>query len=336
MIVKKQPRFSVIVPAYNSEAFLNKCIESVLEQTYSDFELILVDDGSNDRTLDICDLYAKRDSKIKVIHKKNGGHTSARNEGLRASNGEYILFLDSDDWLSRQTLEICEANISAHNSDIVVFQIKNSIASRHFPILIKDGFYCVDSIEKKIWPCFIMGADGKFAFPKSLSAKCFKREIILDSQFSVPEEILIGEDGAAFVGAVLKSSKISVIASDNRACYNCLVRIGSVSRSSDTKAFFRVSVLLGYYEKILPLEQSTFSLQFERYVVAQLYAATLLLMRSGADNKKLNDELSFILKDVKIFSALKKAKFSLRGYKFLIKKFLLRHRLWGIIRLLNR
>lgn len=336
MMLRKQPLFSVIVPAYNSAAFISKCIESVLEQTCSDFELIVVDDGSKDATLDICDAYAKRNSKIKVIHKENGGHTSARNEGLKASSGEYILFLDSDDWFNRQTLEICKFNISAHHSDIIVFQIKTSAVSEPFPVFIKDGFYCIDSIKTKVWPCFIMGADGKFSFPKSLSGKCFKREIILDSQLSVPEEILIGEDGAAFVDAVLKSRKISVNANDNRACYNCLVRTDSISRSADNKAFCRVAALLHYYEKILPLEQNVFSQQFDRFVVAQLYTASLFLMRSGAGKEKLNGELSQVLIEPRILHALKKAKFSLRGYKFLIKKFLLRHRLWRIVKFLDK
>ena len=90
---------SVIVPIYNVEKYLNKCIESIVSQTYTDLEIILVDDGSPDNCPAICDSWAGKDSRIKVIHKKNGGLSDARNAGFAASSGEYISFIDSDDWI---------------------------------------------------------------------------------------------------------------------------------------------------------------------------------------------------------------------------------------------
>ena len=91
------PKVSIIVPIYNSETHLSRCIDSILAQTYSDFELILVNDGSIDNSGKICDEYAQKDSRIIVIHKENGGTSSARNIGLEKSHGEYITFVDSDD-----------------------------------------------------------------------------------------------------------------------------------------------------------------------------------------------------------------------------------------------
>ena len=96
---------SVIVPIYNVEKYLEKCIESIVNQTYKNLEIILVDDGSPDNCPAICDEWAQKDSRIKVIHKKNGGLSSARNAGLEVSNGEYISFVDSDDWLDENTFE---------------------------------------------------------------------------------------------------------------------------------------------------------------------------------------------------------------------------------------
>ena len=92
--------FSVIVPVYNVEKYLSECIDSILCQTFTDFELILVDDGSKDKSGEICDQYAQKDSRIKVIHKENGGLSDARNFGTAASNGKYIVYLDSDDYIS--------------------------------------------------------------------------------------------------------------------------------------------------------------------------------------------------------------------------------------------
>lgn len=99
------PEISVIVPVYKAEQYLNRCVKSILEQTYQNFELILVDDGSPDNCPSMCDSWAQKDDRIRVIHKKNGGASSARNAGLKEANGNWIAFADSDDWLDRTALK---------------------------------------------------------------------------------------------------------------------------------------------------------------------------------------------------------------------------------------
>jgi glycosyltransferase involved in cell wall biosynthesis len=265
-----QPLFSVIVPAYNSAAFLDTCVKSVLGQTCSDFELILVDDGSKDATPELCDAYAKADPRVKAFHKENGGHTSARNRGLEASVGEYVLFLDSDDWLSRETLAACQDEVLAHGSDIIVFNIKNSHVDTPLPVLAEAGYYDICDPKEPLWDDLLMNADGNFAIPRSLSAKCFKRDAILESQLSIPKDVIVGEDGAAFFGAMLRSQGVSLITGDGRACYHCLVRTDSVSRTADPKAFERLPALFAYYQRILSFVKRDFSEQFDRFVVAKL------------------------------------------------------------------
>ena len=98
---------SVIVPVYNVADYLPKCIESILEQTYPDIQIILVDDGSTDCSPKVCDRYAEKDKRINVLHKENGGVSSARNEGIAIARGKYITFPDSDDKLSENVLEEC-------------------------------------------------------------------------------------------------------------------------------------------------------------------------------------------------------------------------------------
>lgn len=110
---------SVIVPVYNVEKYLNECIDSILAQTYTDFELILVDDGATDRCPEICDEYAKKDKRIQVIHQENSGLSVARNTGLDAANGEYITFVDSDDVVSKIYLERLLQTLLAEQADIV-------------------------------------------------------------------------------------------------------------------------------------------------------------------------------------------------------------------------
>jgi glycosyltransferase involved in cell wall biosynthesis len=118
----KQPLISVIVPVYNTEKYLARCIESILGQTYSTLEVILVDDGSADRSGAICDYYAERDNRVRVIHKANGGISAARNDGIEASTGDYIAFCDNDDFYApgmlRRLLEMCVA------SDCAIAQCK--------------------------------------------------------------------------------------------------------------------------------------------------------------------------------------------------------------------
>lgn len=109
---------SVIVPVYNVEKYIDRCIESIVNQTYRDIELILVDDGSTDSSQELCKKWEKKDSRIKVLHKENGGVETARNYGLDNANGEYIGFIDSDDYINEKMFEVLVNNIE--NNDIIV------------------------------------------------------------------------------------------------------------------------------------------------------------------------------------------------------------------------
>ena len=109
---------SVIIPVYNVDKYLERCIDSVIVQTYSNLEIILVDDGSNDDSGIICDRYAKFDDRIKVIHKKNGGVSSARNEGIKYCNGKYIGFVDSDDYIDSTMYEYLYNLLISNDADI--------------------------------------------------------------------------------------------------------------------------------------------------------------------------------------------------------------------------
>ena len=115
------PKVSIIVPIYKAEKYLNRCIDSILAQTFTDWELLLIDDGSPDKSGDICDEYAKKDTRIRVFHKKNGGVSSARNLGLDNVQGEYVTFVDSDDWIDVNTLNVCFSQIEIDDLDFLQF-----------------------------------------------------------------------------------------------------------------------------------------------------------------------------------------------------------------------
>lgn len=117
---------SIIIPVYNVEKYIGRCLDSILNQTFQDFEIISIDDGSTDRSGEICDEYAAKDSRVKVFHKINGGVSSARNVGLDNAHGELIMFVDADDWLDLNTLEICLRNIVG--ADVVRFSVRDIFA----------------------------------------------------------------------------------------------------------------------------------------------------------------------------------------------------------------
>ncbi len=116
------PVISIVVPVYKVEAYLEKCVDSILNQTFTDFELILVDDGSPDKCPRICDEYAKRDSRVKVIHKENGGLSDARNVGIEVATGTFIGFVDSDDYIASDMYESLYRLATENNCDMAVCQ----------------------------------------------------------------------------------------------------------------------------------------------------------------------------------------------------------------------
>lgn len=111
---------SIIVPVYNVEKYLNKCVDSILNQTFRDFELILVDDGSPDKSGAICDQYAKKDTRVRVIHKKNGGLSDARNAGIDVAKGKYLGFIDSDDYIAEDMYELLYTNIIKEEANLSI------------------------------------------------------------------------------------------------------------------------------------------------------------------------------------------------------------------------
>lgn len=127
-------KISVIVPIYKVEKYLNRCIDSIINQTYSNLEIILIDDGSPDNCPIICDEYAKNDSRVRVVHKKNGGLSDARNAGLAIAHGEYISFIDSDDYIWSSMYEVMINIISKKNVDIVECDINYNSTIKEFNI----------------------------------------------------------------------------------------------------------------------------------------------------------------------------------------------------------
>lgn len=329
----EQPLFSVIIPAYNAAAYLENGVQSVLRQTCSDWELLLVDDGSADETWPLCQRFAKKDARIRVFHQENGGHTAARNTGLVNSRGAYIVFLDSDDYLDPEVLQQGRETIESCAPDVIVYGIVH-----HFPQgekrlenLFSDGRY--NPVSEGIFEKLLMDEDGAFAFPKTLNGKIFRRETILPVQLAIPPEVRLGEDGAAFAGAALRAKTICVTSA---VCYHLLVRDGSVSRSGDPLSMQRHICLLRHYRQEIVPQNALLAPQFDRFVVAELYTALQVMMRGGCGRAWLRDELQKAMEIGFIREGMQRAQFGKAGRKLQIKRFLICHRMFGTIRLLDR
>lgn len=203
-----QPAISVIVPVYKSERYLSKCIESILKQTFQAFELILVDDGSPDSSPIICDEYAQKDSRIKVIHKSNGGVSSARNEGIIVAKGEYITFVDSDDYIDIGFLNYAYKKVKEYSADLFVsgIQMENWGESK----IDKINIYKI-SEEKCYKPVELLESWGQSFPPICMCGpwcKLYRNETLTTHSILFDEALDCGEDTYFNLGVLSKIERI--------------------------------------------------------------------------------------------------------------------------------
>ncbi len=184
-------KISVIIPVYNVEKYIKQCLDSVINQTYKNLEILLVDDGSTDNSGTICDEYAKKDSRIKVIHKENGGLSSARNVALDIATGEYIAFVDSDDYIALDTFKKCFEKLEKTDADVCMFSHYTTNGQEHcvHSLPLEKEVYNQEEIQKIIIPSFI-GQKTANEIPL-LGLACrqvFKRETIGTLRFRSERE----------------------------------------------------------------------------------------------------------------------------------------------------
>lgn len=199
---------SIIIPAYNAEAFIKNCIDSILAQSYKDFEIVIVNDGSKDSTLEIIKEYEKADNRIRVISKENGGVSSARNEGLKNASGDYVTFVDADDALTPTALEDM-VSLMSDDTDFVVCS-HNDIRFNKKPYIEIPAVYKADEIDKKF-----IEFDRVTWWPW---AKLYRRSVISDNNLEYDLSVNFAEDHI-FNLLFAKHIKGNVVVSD-KVVYN--------------------------------------------------------------------------------------------------------------------
>lgn len=278
---------SVIVPIYNVESFLSRCIDSIINQTYRDLEIILVDDGSPDNCGTICDDYAKRDSRIIVIHQKNAGLGAARNAGLSVARGTYIGFVDSDDWIAPNMYEILADNLIKENADIavcgryLVYESSEIIPTFHFQRVqtfdnreASKRFLLSEGIDAAVWD------------------KLYTKKLWGDTRF--PSEY-ISEDIPVISQMLARADKVVHC---GVPLYYYLQRGGSLSHS----AFSTKSAGLYYYSKeasaLLAKKFPDLNDEGNYYYFKGLLVFTYLYTKNGTKNAMGEEALQELQKNI--------------------------------------
>jgi glycosyltransferase involved in cell wall biosynthesis len=218
-----KPAVSVIVPVYKVEQYLDKCVQSILDQTFRDFELLLVDDGSPDKCGEMCETWAKKDGRIRVIHKPNGGLSDARNAGIGQASGDYLLFVDSDDWIEKDMLATLYGLIREADADMACcnFRSVNEDGSQHWDdAVITPGVWT----EEDFWKQFF--SSNAQTYCNVAWNKLYKKELFDTVRYPVGR---INEDVYILYDLVSQCKKI---AATDQIGYYYLFRAGSIMNRS--------------------------------------------------------------------------------------------------------
>lgn len=210
------PAISIIIPVYNAEKYLYRCLTSIQNQTFPDIEVICVNDGSNDKSGEICESFAKDDKRIKVIHTPNNGAAKARKIGFLASKGEYVGFVDADDWVEVQMYETLYQYCKFYNAEISICRFfdgenNNTSRARKYNHFLKAGLYVEEEIKKYLYPQLLYSTrHGRGIMPPGLTDKLFKKSLLSTNIKYVNDLILMNEDQLWAFPCVIDCKRIYV------------------------------------------------------------------------------------------------------------------------------
>ena len=249
-------KISVIMPVYNVAEYVGECLNSILNQTLYDIEIICVNDGSTDNSLEILNKYADKDKRIIVINKKNEGSGIARNTALKLATGEYIYFIDSDDWLlHNRVLEQIYLKAFADNLDMLIFGGYSCYIGKSGRVYKSKGGYSLKSIPKKFRNRIFSAKEVKkdiFKFPSTAWTKLYKREFFENNKI-VFQTIGVGQDQLPFFHSMITAERIEVL----EACLYCYRknRPNSAMTVKKKKNFSPIYVLRGIEELLINLNK---------------------------------------------------------------------------------
>lgn len=204
-------KISVIVPVYNKKQYLNQCIDSILAQTYRNLELVLVDDESSDGSGEICDRYAGEDERVRVFHQKNGGSTAAVLTGMKEAEGEYFVFIDSDDYVSREMLEEMAGHLLGRKGEIVCCNYMLEKQKETIPVMqgLAPGIYEGERLEREVKDMLLGNENRKISMSRCM--KLCERSVFDGNEKYYDTKIRMGDDFNLMFPALLNCSRIVVM-----------------------------------------------------------------------------------------------------------------------------
>ena len=257
--------FSVIVPIYNIEKYIKRCVESVLAQSFTDFELILVDDGSPDNCPAICDAFSEADERIKVIHKQNGGLVSARQAGISIASGEYVFNLDGDDAICPDALESAYQIIQETQADVVSFSYRRYehgvISKEVVEDLATEGLYNKAQMREQLYPKLLSDKNMQHLF-YYVWGKALKRDLVLKHQLGVNPIISLGEDLCCMIPCYVEAQTVYM---SKKAIYLYTIRDDSLTTDFKTGQITQIANVILELRKMTGDLPEDFQHQISRY-----------------------------------------------------------------------
>lgn len=250
------PKVSIIIPVYNVEKYINRCIDSAIKQTLDSIEIILVDDGSPDSSPRICDDYAEKIDNISVIHKPNGGLASARNAGLKVAKGKYVFFLDSDDWLETDGMEVLYNTAEEYQVDLVKYRALRTGwpgCADNIPCMVehvrelRDGYYSKQQIIDEIYPRLFATPQLTMGAVVGAWGALYRLSLLRDNNISFYEEVKFSED-TIFSANVVKAAR-SMYFIDQAGVYHYFYNPSSISKSFRSGRWESCKKLMELFEK---------------------------------------------------------------------------------------
>ena len=315
------PKLSVIIPIYNSQSTIRKCIDSVRHQTFSDIEIILVDDGSKDESLSICCEYEKEDTRIVVCHKENAGLVAARKTGLSLASGEYIGFVDSDDFIDSNMYFDLMAEAERNGADVIASNLILDYPkySKECRSLLPLGYYVQKELEEIVIPKMVVYSGFvNYGLIPGVVVKIFKKEILEKALSNVPDVIKMGEDLAITSFSIMEAQSLSIISS---AAYHYVQWENSMIRTFSKDRFIDICNL---YKCISKIERPSYQKQVSLYMCWLLFFMLSELVRSSYSRKEKLKTAKLFLRHETMRKVLKNANTSGLGLKDKLKIFLMR------------
>lgn len=316
------PLVTVVVPIYNVEKYLDRCVSSIIGQTYRNLEIILVDDGSPDNCPRMCDDYAAKDPRIKVIHKENAGLGMARNTGIDHAVGEYICFFDSDDYVEPDTVEACVSAAQEHMADLVIFghddvTTDEALLAARVPCP-PQPIFCGEDITSTLLPMSMthyVKTDEEWNLTLSAWSKFYSMDVIRKSGWRfASERDIISEDFYSLTELYGYLGRVYVL---DRVFYHYTVNNTSLSRSYNQDRFEKIKV---FYDALVSLSQKMgLSNVLDQPVKWMTFGLTIgamkMIVASDLGFKARYRALRSIVKDGRLQEIVKTARFSGSNFK---------------------